>query len=73
MYVFFLQIFPFLHRGRPWNQDSIRVCNLLIAQGQEDAAYRLFKEMPKPTIEDTDTVTFGRFLLRAMARFAAVS
>ncbi|KAL8619576.1 hypothetical protein ACOMHN_019632 [Nucella lapillus] len=62
------ELFPFLHRGTPFNQDAIRVCNQLIAAGFDDAAYQLFMEMPKPTRMDADQTTLGRFFLRALAR-----
>ncbi|XP_025105551.1 leucine-rich PPR motif-containing protein, mitochondrial-like [Pomacea canaliculata] len=62
------EVLTFLHSGIPFNQDAVRTCNQLIASGLDDAAYQLFLEMPRPSQDDSDHPTLGRFFLRALAR-----
>ncbi|KAK7483552.1 hypothetical protein BaRGS_00025226, partial [Batillaria attramentaria] len=61
-------VIQFLRNGMLFNQDAIRTCSHLIMAGNDDAAYQLFLEMPKPANTDSEQATYGRFLLRALAR-----
>ncbi|XP_041351450.1 leucine-rich PPR motif-containing protein, mitochondrial-like [Gigantopelta aegis] len=61
-------ILMILSKKMGFNQDAIVYTNQLLAKGYDDVAYKLFLTMPKPVQLNSQEVSAGRFLLRALAK-----